>query len=283
MKVEFEPLARSRGLERCIVETSAWVRSDRRLLRRVLQNLIGNAIKYTRMGTVLLGTRRPRCQSVLQICDTGPGIPRDKQALIFKEFQRLEGPATSVRGVGLGLSIVERIGKVLRHPVNLRSVMGRGSMFGVALPMTKAGVAAQHVKVAEVMQSRLAGLSVLCIDNDPTILRGMQTLLGGWGCYVTTAASGDAALRNIVETMTQPDVLLVDFHLDKGTGIDAIALVRGHLGIDTPAIVITADNSATLQRMVRDGGFGLLRKPVKAAALRAALTQISLQTASAAE
>ncbi len=283
VKVDFEPMAKERGLTLKVVPTTAWVRSDRRLLRRLLQNFVSNAIKYTREGGVVVGVRRGAGEARLEVYDTGPGIPPEKRDVIFKEFQRLEETATSVRGLGLGLSIVERIGKVLRHPVSVRSVMGRGSMFGVALPMTKAGVAAQHVKVAEVMQSRLAGLSVLCIDNDPTILRGMQTLLGGWGCYVTTAPSGDAALRSIVETMTQPDVLLVDYHLDKGTGIDAIALVRGHLGVDTPAIVITADNSATLQRMVRDGGYGLLRKPVKAAALRAALTQISLQTASAAE
>jgi CheY-like chemotaxis protein len=111
----------------------------------------------------------------------------------------------------------------------------------------------------------------------------MQMLLGGWGCHVTTAPSGEVALRGMVETMSQPDVLLVDFHLDAGSGIEAIAIVRGYLGAEIPAIIITADNSAPLQRLVRDGGFGLLRKPVKAAALRAALTQISLQTASAAE
>ncbi|MEQ1648748.1 MAG: NahK/ErcS family hybrid sensor histidine kinase/response regulator, partial [Hyphomicrobiaceae bacterium] len=284
LRVEFEPMAKERGLSLKVMPTSVWVRSDRRLLRRLLQNFVSNAIKYTREGGVVLGVRRDTGAVRVEVYDTGPGIPAEKRDLIFKEFQRLEETATSVRGLGLGLSIVERIGKVLKLPVTLRSTVGRGSMFGVRLPRVAIGITAQQpTSAVEVIQSRLAGLSVLCIDNDPTILRGMQTLLGGWGCHVTTAASGEAALRGMVETMSQPDVLLVDFHLDTGSGIEAIAIVRGYLGQDVPAIIITADNSAPLQRLVRDGGFGLLRKPVKAAALRAALTQISLQAASAAE
>ena len=285
LQVDFEPMAKERGLSLKVVPTSVWVRSDRRLLRRLLQNLVSNAIKYTREGGVVVGVRRHGLAAITaEVYDTGPGIPEEKREVIFKEFQRLEQTARSVRGLGLGLSIVERISKVLQHPVSVRSVINRGSMFSVSVERTAAGVvSAQPSSAVEVIQSRLAGLSVLCVDNDPTILRGMQTLLGGWGCHVMTAPSGEAALPHLIETMSRPDVLLVDYHLDNGTGIEAIAVIRAAVGADIPAIVITADNSAALQRVVRERGFGLLRKPVKAAALRAALTQISLQSAAAAE
>ena len=134
LEVEFQPLAREKGLELRIVATQSWVRSDRRLLRRMLQNLLSNAIKYTAAGKVLLGVRRRGDRLAMLVCDTGPGIPRSKHTLIFKEFQRLEETASAVRGLGLGLSIVERIGKVLDHRVDLQSALGRGSTFSVELP-----------------------------------------------------------------------------------------------------------------------------------------------------
>ena len=138
LAVEFEPMARSKGLDLRVVPTSAWVRSDRRLLRRVLQNLVSNGIKYTPAGKVLLGVRRRGDDVSVQVWDTGHGIPKGKRSIIFKEFQRLEETANSVRGLGLGLSIVERIGKVLQHPVHLESIPGRGSVFSVDLPRAEA-------------------------------------------------------------------------------------------------------------------------------------------------
>ena len=140
LEVEFAPLAREKGLELRIVATSLAVRSDRRLLRRVLQNLLSNAIKYTATGKVLLGVRRRGHTIIVQVCDTGPGIPSSKRMIIFKEFERLEETASSVRGLGLGLSIVERIGKVLGHRIGLQSVPGRGSMFSVDLPRAERDV-----------------------------------------------------------------------------------------------------------------------------------------------
>ena len=124
LEVEFSPLAREKGLELRIVPTRLWVSSDRRLLRRVLQNLVSNAIKYTAKGKVLVGVRRHGNKLSVQVGDTGPGIPKGKRSLIFKEFERLEETAHSVRGLGLGLAIVERIGKVLDHAIDMRSVLG---------------------------------------------------------------------------------------------------------------------------------------------------------------
>jgi signal transduction histidine kinase/CheY-like chemotaxis protein len=283
LKVEFSPLAREKALDLRIVPTQAWVRSDRRLLRRVLQNFVSNAIKYTGTGKVLVGVRRRGERLAILVCDTGPGIPKSKRGIIFKEFERLEETASTVRGLGLGLSIVERIGKVLGHPTGLQSVPGRGSAFWVELPQVEARLPAEPGIVVTPSVGRMTGLNVLCIDNEPAVLRGMQALLEGWGCRVITAQSAVEAARQLGGSGTSPDIILADYHLDDGTGLDAVASLRAGAQSQAPVIVITADNSAEVLREVRVRGFALLRKPVKAAALRALMYQLTWQRAVAAE
>jgi Na+/proline symporter/signal transduction histidine kinase len=283
LNVEFSPLAREKGLDLRIVPTQLWVRSDRRLLRRLLQNLLSNSIKYTPRGKVLLGVRRRGNMLRVQVCDTGPGIPRNKRALIFKEFERLEETASAVKGLGLGLSIVERISKVLCHPIGLQSVLGRGSTFSVDLPWTLPSTAAEAAAPVAPLAGRIAGLTVLCIDNEPTVLAGTQTLLKGWGCNVITAQGLAEALKRLRAGTQRPDIILADYHLDDITGIEAVTAVRGEIGAHIPAIVITADHSAAVQREVRMQGHALLRKPLKVAALRALMFQLTLQSAVAAE
>ena len=283
LKVEFSPAAREKALDLRIVATQSWVRSDRRLLRRLLQNLVSNAIKYTTTGKVLLGVRRRGDRLAILVCDTGPGIPKSKRTIIFKEFQRLEETASAVRGLGLGLSIVERIGKVLGHPIGLQSVPGRGSTFSVELPWAEARVAAEPGVIVAPLVGRMAGLSVLCIDNEPAVLRGMQTLLEGWSCSVITAQSAAEAVHQLHASGIRPDIILADYHLDDGTGLEAVAALRATARSQAPVIVITADHSAEVQREVRLRGFALLRKPLKAAALRALMYQLTWQRAVAAE
>jgi Na+/proline symporter/signal transduction histidine kinase len=281
LSVDFAPAAKEEGLDLKIVPTSLWVRSDRRLLRRVLQNLVSNAIKYTRSGRVLLGARRRGCVVAIQVLDTGPGIPEDKRGLIFCEFQRLEGAGSTVGGLGLGLSIVERICRILDHPIELSSQAGKGSTFGVVVPAANAPVlAAGKTAPARVPIGALDGISVLCIDNEPAILAGMETLLKGWNCFVRTASNTTESVRTL-ENGGVPDVILADYHLDLGTGLEAIHALREQTGVSIPAIVITADHSPEVERRVRDAEIGLLRKPLKAAALRALITR-SLQSRRAA-
>ena len=276
--VEFEPMAREKGLKLKAAKTSVWVRSDRRMLRRVLQNLVANAIKYTRSGTVLLGVRRRGGAIDVQVYDTGPGIPQDKQSVIFKEFQRLEGPGSNVRGLGLGLSIVERICRILELPIALRSVPGHGSVFSVRVPATAARTEpVAHAVAVPPQQSGLAGTSILCIDNEPAVLTGMEALLTGWGCTVRTAPSAQEPLIRLPAESTRPDVVLADYHLDSGTGVDAVLRLRKELRRPVPAVIITADHSLDVQREVKSHEFTLLRKPLKAAALRATLNQLSLR------
>src|SRR3954462_3810163 len=174
LEVEFTPLAREKGLRLKFVISTRAVRSDRRLLRRLLQNLISNAIKYTPLGRVLIGCRTDNGKLRLDVYDTGLGVPKSKQRSIFEEFHRLDQGAKVARGLGLGLSIVERIARVLDHRVDLQSKAGRGSRFSVTVPVAPAVPRdAKKEKPKRAEMTRLADLVVLCIDNEPKILDGM--------------------------------------------------------------------------------------------------------------
>jgi signal transduction histidine kinase len=271
---EFEPVARERSLRLDFVPSSLTVRSDRRLLRRLLQNLVSNAIKYTPSGRVLVGVRRRGATLSLEVWDTGLGIPASKQRLVFREFQRLDQGAKVARGLGLGLSIVERIGRVLSHPVTLKSESGRGSVFRVEVPVTEPqAVAADPAPAARTPAAPLAGLTVLTIDNEPAILDGMRTLLTGWGCRVITAASSGEAYDQLQTWQISPEVIIADYHLDEGDGLDAIATLRQRLASDRPAILLTADRSPAVRDEAAANDVHVLNKPLKPAALRALLAQ----------
>jgi len=273
LEVEFAPLAREKGLALRFAPSTQAVHSDRRLMRRLLQNLISNAIKYTPRGGVLVGCRRRGSRLRIEVYDTGIGIPNAKRRAVFKEFHRLDQGARVARGVGLGLSIVERVARVLDCEVALKSKFGRGSRFSVAVPLAAAAVGKPALPVlSRSAAGSLAGTVVLCIDNEPTILDGMRVLLGGWGCRVLTAI-GSSGL--------EPDGLLVDYHLDGGNGVGAIMELRRRCGRDLPAILVTADRSVLVREEARAEGAQLLNKPVKPAALRALITQWRVQRVAA--
>lgn len=284
LEVEFAPLAREKGLDLRFVRSSATVRSDRRLLRRLLQNLISNAIKYTPKGRVLVGCRRRNGSLRIEVCDSGLGIPQAQTRAIFREFHRLQDGAKVARGLGLGLSIVERISRVLGHTVHLKSEPGRGSVFSVEVPVTAAiGASAPQRGPMRVDPAQLSGMAVLCIDNDPQILDGMEALLGGWGCQVLKAGDLPGAIAAIESARPILSGLLVDYHLDNGNGIDAIVELRKRYGADLPAILITADRTLRVRDEARARDVPILNKPVKPAALRALLAQWRIQHATAAE
>jgi len=278
LDVEFAPLARAKGLELAFMPCSQSVRSDRRLLRRLLQNLISNAIKYTPAGRVLVGCRRRGDKLRIEVYDTGIGIPHSKRRAVFKEFHRLDQGARVARGVGLGLSIVERIARVLDCEVTLKSNAGRGSRFSIAVPRSKTSATATKLRATpRIDVGRLDGTVVLCIDNERAILDGMETLLDGWGCRTLKAADLAEALAAMNASGVEPDGLLVDYHLDGGNGVGAIAELRRRLGRHAPAIVITADRSLHVREEVRAQGAHLLNKPIKPASLRALITQWRVQ------
>lgn len=274
LEVEFAPIARDKRLDLRVLGSSLAVRTDRRLLRRLLQNLVSNAVKYTESGRVLVGCRRRRDGVRIEVHDTGSGVPPSKQKLIFKEFQRLEEGARQARGLGLGLSIVERIGRVLALPIDVVSTPGHGSVFAVEVP----GAAINAMEIAKRRQSRrtgarIDGLTVLCIDNEQRILDGMAALMGGWGCRTLCAISLKASERLLRKESDPPDMLLVDYHLDDGNGIDAVIELRRRLKNDLPAILITADRAPEIREEARARNIAVLYKPLKAAALRALIAQ----------
>ncbi len=277
LEVEFAPLAREKGLRLKFIPCSLAVRSDRRLLRRLLQNLVSNAIKYTPKGGVLIGCRRRGSGLCIEVYDTGIGIPQGKRRAVFKEFHRLDQGARVARGVGLGLSIVERIGRVLDCEVALKSNLGRGSRFSVEVPRAAATAGQPLPRPATRTAGQLAGTVALCIDNERTILDGMQALLGGWGCRVLKAADLPEALAAIEGSGLEPDGLLVDYHLDGGNGMTAIAELRRRFGRGLPAILVTADRSVRVREAARAASVHLLHKPVKPASLRALITQWRVQ------
>ncbi|MER2604683.1 MAG: PAS domain-containing hybrid sensor histidine kinase/response regulator [Siculibacillus sp.] len=278
LRLEFEPVAKDRGLDFEVLSSTLWVRSDRRLLRRLVQNLVSNAIKYTPQGRVLVGVRRRRGRLTVEVLDTGLGIRDNQQKLIFQEFQRLDQGAKIARGLGLGLSIVERIGRVLTHPIGLVSVPGKGSRFFVDVPTAAAmpNVAAND-GAPQKATTRFDGMITLCLDNEETILDGMEALLVGWGVEVVKARDQKDASEQLAQLVKEkgrgPDMMLVDYHLDDGNGIDAVVQLRWRFGSDIPAALITADRSPEMREDAAEKSIAVLNKPLKPAALRAVLAQ----------
>ncbi len=276
LEIEFAPTARAKGLALRFVASSLSVRSDRRLMRRLLQNLVSNAVKYTLKGRVLVGCRRVEGAVRIEVWDTGLGIPADKQRLIFGEFQRLEQGARAARGLGLGLSIVERLGRVLGHVVTLRSKLGAGSAFVVVAPLGASSPAlAADIGAPEAAMAgeALSGLRVLAIDNDPRVLDGMRVLLGKWGCRVAIARGLDDAREALAAFDGAPDAIIADYHLDEGDGLAVIAALREGLGFPVAAILATADRSQEVREAAARADVALLNKPLKPAPLRALLTR----------
>lgn len=271
IQTDFQPLAQEKKLDLRIVSTGLAVHTDRNLFRRLVQNLVSNAIKYTRSGRVLVGIKRRGDLLELQVHDTGIGIDGDKLNTVFREFTRLQDGAREAQGLGLGLSIVDRIARVLRLEIRIHSIKGKGSCFSVLLPITEAPQAALASDVRPQVGSniRLDGVSVLCIDNEPRILDGMRKLLEGWGCRVTTAGRS----AGLTASMPTPDVILADFHLDQEDGFQAIARARQIWGDALPAILVTADRSNDVRERANALDVPVLQKPVKPAALRTMLTR----------
>ncbi len=276
---EFAPLAAQKNLDLRILSSSTIVRSDRKLLRRILQNLISNAIKYTAQGRVVMGCKRVGTSVEIRIYDTGLGIPEAQQKTIFLEFERLGRDKGAAPGLGLGLSIVERMCSVLRHPLSLTSHIDKGTMFGVRVPLGKGEVVALDEAQPNIQHaSVLKGMRVLAIDNEISIVDGLKALLSGWGVHVSTATSTADALK-VAEVELHLDALLVDYHINDEDGIELVTQLRKQMKREVPAILITADRSVRVRDKAEKRGLLYLRKPVKPAALRAALSQFTLRRA----
>ena len=279
---EFAAVAEDRDIELRVVTSAHFVRSDRRLLRRILQNLLSNALRYTPPGgRVLIGCRGGGDRLKLEVRDTGPGIPEDMREAVFREFHRLPHGEAQEQGLGLGLAIVERIARMLGHVIELRSGAGQGSTFAVTVPRGIPTAAVEEARpVPAFSDGGLAGAVILCIDDNADIRDGMQALLGGWQCDVRTAAAGQEWRRAMRDDA--PDLIVADYHLGGDEhGPDVVTEICGVFERVIPAIIITADPSESLREEAARRGHVVLAKPVKPAALRALMTRMLAQRAAA--
>ncbi|MEJ2791122.1 MULTISPECIES: PAS-domain containing protein [unclassified Pseudoxanthomonas] len=278
---EFGMVAGERGLALACIPTSSIVRSDEALLRRILQNFLSNAIRYTPRGRVLLGVRRRGGQVRIEVHDQGPGIPESLQAEIFEEFRRLNDGVVNDRGAGLGLAIVERIGRVLGHRIGLRSQLGRGSVFWVELPRGVANATtAQALPMLDDIDdgSPLRGRRVWCVDDDPRVCEATRALLLRWECEVDLASGPDDAMAAAVADQA-PDLLLLDVRLGDTDGPTLYTRLCERWGSAPPVILVTAERDEALRALALERGWGFLAKPVKPAALRALMTQLHVRRA----
>ncbi len=282
-------IQRPRSLDIRYCFTSLHVISDKHYLRRIIQNLISNAVKYTQSGKVLVGCRRKYnndnrelCEEV-EICilDNGSGISEQDQLTIFEEFYRSARQQKNdyVPGIGLGLSVVKRFSDMLGHNIKCRSQLGQGSFFSITVPVASANINHEHSPILEHTHDHLAGLTVLYIDDDAQNLLATSALLEHWFCIVKTIDNVQAALEH-AKTQTCPRILLVDYQLGDTTitGIDLakqlMACWRERFKEAKVSVcVVSAANQDDLSELVAATGFEFLSKPIKPAKLRALLTQ----------
>ncbi|WP_300616624.1 PAS domain-containing hybrid sensor histidine kinase/response regulator [Dokdonella sp.] len=279
LQQQFGVLAATRGLKLRFVATRAWVRSDPQVLRRILQNFLANALRYTRSGGVVCGVRRAGANLRVEVWDSGPGIAEDQLAHVFDEFRR--GTHVSPwgeKGLGLGLAICERMARLIDARITVRSHPGRGSVF--ALEVARADVHPSRPRErnrGDETTVLAGGVHALCLDNEPAILDGMSALLTRWGVSCDLAGTLDEAVLAV--RRRRPDLLLVDYHLEaERDGLEALGVLRHACDPPPPGALITADTSAELAVRARSLGYAVLRKPVKPAALRALIMQLGRRT-----
>lgn len=270
---------KEKGLNVRMVPTSSIVYSDPRLLETILRNFLSNAIRYTKEGGVLVGCRIRHGEILIQVIDSGIGIKESQLEGIFEEFIQVhEDNAIGGRGIGLGLSIVQRISALLDARIQVSSDFGKGSTFNIMLPEGEAGKASRPYASQETgitLPNSLTGRTIAVIDNDENVLEGMKALLGKWGCDTIPGISADIALAQLIEQDKTPDIIIADYHLNgEDTGIGAIKEIRAEYTTPIPAIIITSDRDSDLENMLKDRKLPLIHKPVVAANLHALIRHL---------
>jgi two-component system CheB/CheR fusion protein len=256
---------RKQGLR--VSPCSGTIRSDARLLRRIVQNVLSNAIKYADNGRVLIGCRRRKDRLRIEVWDTGPGIPPERLEGVFEDFIQLNNPARQAsERLGLGLYVAKNLAQLLQHHLEVRSMPGKGSMFAVEVPL---GSAAERrlpgqKNALPVRYQGPPGAQVLVVEDDPDVLAATRQLLEDLGLRVITATSGIVALAQLKGGGERPDLIVADYRLvEGGSGIEMIRHIRQALERETPAVLITGD---TLPESVRDmeaSGCAILHKPIE--------------------
>ena len=277
MDSEFAPAAQAKGVQLRVLPSTAVIRSDPSLLSRVIQNLVANAVRYTTNGRILLGCRRHGKCLRIEVWDTGIGIPRDRLSDIFEEFYQVgNSERDRSQGLGLGLAIVHRLARLLRHPVTVTSDLGRGSMFSIEVPLADQAAALPHRPIAVAAPD--AARLVVIIDDEASVLKALHLILEAWGFDVLAASSEDEAVALLEQHNRLPNAILADYRLRNGrTGTEAIRHIRDLFDSPIPSIIITGDTAPERLREAEASGLSILHKPVQPPQLQLLLKETMAQ------
>ena len=265
MTTEMEPVAWKHNLQIKCIPSSANVNSDPLLLETILRNLIDNAIKYAGNGRVLVGCRHSGDKLRIEVWDSGPGIAADQKDLIFNDFYQINNEArVRSQGLGLGLSIVRRLSKLLGHEIGFSSVVGKGTGFWISVPIANENIVVKdaHKKPIDISGGKEC---IAIIEDDESVISGLVAVLEGSGYKPQVIRNLSVeSIRSEMPNIATPDLIIADYRLDAGvTGRDAINIVKKELGMNIPAIIITGDTAPERLREAKESGFDILHKPVK--------------------
>lgn len=279
LEVEFRPQAAAKSLEMSVEPVAGWVVTDQALLLRMLRNLLSNAIRYTREGRVALSARRSGPRLIVEVRDSGIGIPEDQLEHIFEEFYQVDNPERDrSQGLGLGLAIIDRLASLLGHRIDVDSSPGRGTVFSLELPLTDAPVQ-RHDAVGDVAAepalADMSGRLAVLVEDDDAVREATEYMLTDWGCEVIAADSGAMAAADIADSGRVPDFIVADLRLrGQETGVDAIASIRHAAGGPVPAVIVTGDTDPSRLREVAASDCVLLHKPLQARRFREELVAL---------
>lgn len=277
VRVEHESAATQKGLRFSVLRNALFVRSDPVLLERIMRNLVANAVRYTDRGRIILGARRSADAVRIEVWDSGRGIPKDKHREIFQEFRQLENPQRDRRkGLGLGLAIVERLVKLLDHPLELRSQIGKGSVFSVVVPRGRREEFVPGEADGQIVVDRdVANSLILVVDDEPDVRDSMLALLRKWRCEVIAAESCSEMLEKLVSVHRMPDLIVSDYRLQgEENGIEVVARLREEFNAQVPALLITGDTGMEQLREAEESGLHVLHKPLNPSRLRALIANL---------
>ena len=270
---EFSSAAKAKNLKLKVHCKKLIVKSDRILIERILRNIISNAIRYTESGGVLLSARIREDKILLQVWDTGIGIPQESKNDIFIEFQQLHNTHRDrMQGLGLGLAIVKRLCLLLEHSLTLHSQQGKGSVFNICIPMGDTNLTIDVDEEKIKYKWDLSGRCIVVIDDEQDILHAMETLLSRWGCQVIIADSLQDAVDSLKKNNIVPDLILSDLRLRNNvTGIQVINSFRKQYGSNLNGILITGETSPEQIKLAKESGYEVFQKPVKPMILRSVI------------
>ena len=270
---QFGPVAAEKGLRLRVTASSAYLHSDPILIERILVNLVSNAVRYTETGGVLVGCRHHGGLLRLVVCDTGPGVPPDQQENIFQEFVQLDNPARDRdKGLGLGLAIVSRLGRLLGHRIQLDSTPGKGSAFSIEIPLGDPALVRPSAPPAPAPGVLPADALVVLIDDETAILDGMVELFRNWKIDLVAVHDAAEARARLAELDRRPDVIVSDYRLPGEDGLAVISGLRERYGAALPAVIISGDTAPETIQTITAAGLSVLHKPLRPAKLRALIS-----------